>query len=67
MKETIEYVVEYKVAGSPFYVKTCRGHKDKDMAVRFASKISGKIKSARVVEQKRKVIKVVKESRREKK
>ena len=60
MKETIEYVVEYKVADSPFYIKSCHGVKDKGTALRRANGISGKIKAARVVEQKRRVIKVVK-------
>jgi len=55
----IEYIIEFKLRGEPFYRKTFSGHKDKTWALKQAKHaIVGEIEKARVVEQTRKIIKV---------
>ncbi|HEA67763.1 MAG TPA: hypothetical protein ENI07_13195 [Desulfobacterales bacterium] len=56
MKETVEYLIEYKGPGKRRYFRTFIGFKDKEFALKLAARPD--IVSARVVEQRRKIIKV---------
>ncbi len=57
MKEHVTYCVEYRRDDVPIYQLSFYGFKDKDVAIHFAEKASTTL-HARVVEQRRKVIKV---------
>ena len=63
MRESVEYCIEYKVRGETYYRKSFHGLKNKELALKTALNSSknlsmGEIKKIRVVEQKRKIIRV---------
>ncbi|HEA65260.1 MAG TPA: hypothetical protein ENI07_00320 [Desulfobacterales bacterium] len=61
MKKTVEYLIEYKGPGKRRYSRTFTSFKDKKFALKLAAQsdcIRTGIVSARVVEQRRKIIKV---------
>ncbi len=59
MNPETEYCVEYKPKGRKLYHKSFWGYHDKELALGIA-KVGSEILDARVIEQKRKVIKVFK-------